>query len=131
MEHKDMKLRTYVDIEYEQDKELLVHHVGNDTNDLKTHIEKAAYFIELIEKYQPLRVLIHGPWKSLKFDMQLQGWIDKVLLPQVKKTRLRKIAFLIDDLPEPSHELVIPDSSTLGIRIFTNEEQALEWLMLQ
>jgi len=119
-----------VDIEYDQDNDLLIHHLGNETTDLKTHIEKAVSFIELMEKFQPLRVLIYGHLENVKFDMRLNGWIESVLLPQAKKTRLRKIAFHIDNLQELSVVQGVSENSIISVRIFNDKDQAYNWLML-
>lgn len=118
----------YVDIEYDKVNDMLIHRIGDEEIDLRAHIEKASSFVEYIERFQPLRVLIHGPWENLRFDMQLTGWIDNVLLPQVSKTRVKKIAFLIDNLPEQSAELVKLENHILSIRIFANQKDALCWL---
>ncbi|GEM_PF-3521021 len=117
-----------VDIEYDKGNDLLIHRIDDETLELREHIEKVSSFMEYIERFQPYRVLIHGPWNNLRFDMQLKGWIDNVLLPQVSKTRVRKIAFLIDNLPEELLNLVDVQNQKLSIRIFVNQKDALLWL---
>lgn len=117
-----------VDIEYDKGNDLLIHRIDEETLELREHIEKVSSFMEYIERFQPYRVLIHGPWNNLRFDMQLKGWIDNVLLPQVSKTRVRKIAFLIDNLPEELLNLVDVQNQKLSIRIFVNQKDALLWL---
>jgi hypothetical protein len=118
-----------VDIEYDKGNDLLIHRIDDETLELREHIEKVSSFMEYIERFQPYRVLIHGPWNNLRFDMQLKGWIDNVLLPQVSKTRVRKIAFLIDNLPEELLNLVDVQNQKLSIRIFVNQKDALLWLI--
>lgn len=118
-----------VDIEYDKGNDMLIHRIDDETLELREHIEKVSSFMEYIERFQPYRVLIHGPWNNLRFDMQLKGWIDNVLLPQVSKTRVRKIAFLIDNLPEELLNLVDVQNQKLSIRIFVNQKDALLWLI--
>lgn len=118
-----------VDIEYDKGNDLLIHRIDDVTLELREHIEKVSSFMEYIERFQPYRVLIHGPWNNLRFDMQLKGWIDNVLLPQVSKTRVRKIAFLIDNLPEELLNLVDVQNQKLSIRIFVHQKDALLWLI--
>lgn len=117
-----------VDIEYDKGNDMLIHRIDDETLELREHIEKVSSFMEYIVRFQPYRVLIHGPWNNLRFDMQLKGWIDNVLLPQVSKTRVRKIAFLIDNLPEELLNLVDVQNQKLSIRIFVNQKDALLWL---
>jgi len=117
-----------VDIEYDKSNDMLIHRIDDETLELREHIEKVSSFMEYIERFQPYRVLIHGPCNNLRFDMQLKGWIDNVLLPQVSKTRVRKIAFLIDNLPEELLNLVDVQNQKLSIRIFVHQKDALLWL---
>jgi len=117
----------YIDFQHFPEQDLLVNMNSTNSINRAEHILKVSFFIELIEKFQPRYVLVHGYAKDMEFDKQLEKWIREVLIPQIVNTRVKKLAFVADDIAEEI--TIIPISSDdFLVCIFSSEEKARNWL---
>lgn len=115
---------------FDSDNSILYHEV-NDENfgDKESFIISLSYFITLIEKYKPKRIIIKIYKKPSYFELELKEFMQKTLYKSILNMGIRKVAFYVSNEKYISELKEHERDDSIKVRFFLDLELAKQWVL--
>jgi hypothetical protein len=109
----------------------ILYHEVNDENfgDKESFIISLSYFITLIEKYKPQRIIIKIYKKPSYFEFELKEFMQKTLYMSLLNAGIRKVAFYVSDKKYISELKEHEKNDSIKVKFFLDLELAKQWVL--
>jgi hypothetical protein len=115
---------------FDSDNSILYHEVKDENfGDKESFIISLSYFITLIEKYKPQRIIIKIYKKPSYFELALKEFMQKTLYKSLLKVGIKKVAFYVSDEKYISELKVREKDDSIKFRFFLDFELAKQWVL--
>lgn len=102
--------------------------VGGEQELLSEYVIELNRFLEKAVKTKVERILIYVSGSLLKRKPALHQWFRDYLLPQLKYSEVKRIAFLSNSPVYPGRDVMIFGASP-QIGVFVSKSEAIAWLV--
>lgn len=109
----------------------IFYHEVNDENfgDKESFIISLSYFITLIEKYKPQRIIINIYKRPSYFEFELKEFMQKTLNTSLLNAGIRKVAFYVNDKKYISELREHEKDDSIKVKFFLDLELAKQWVL--
>ena len=125
----------YYEILFDQSKSLIVHKALNGSSEMSDQEFKQEMhlFLEMCEKYSPERDLVHLVDMNYPIVPDIQEWVNNEIFPRllivVKRMALVMPSEMVAELAI-EQTMEEEEGKKFVSRYFSDENQALEWLIM-
>jgi hypothetical protein len=115
---------------FDPENSLLYHEVRDENfGDKESFIISLTYFITLIERFKPKRLIIKVYKKPDYFELELKNFMQKTLYETLSKVGTQKIAFYISDESYFSELGKYERDNSIKAKFFLDLELAKQWVL--
>lgn len=126
---------TYWTIFYEKGEQLLIPIWSSSSSNMTKDVYKAEMknYLQVVEEYEPTRLLIDCREFYFPIEPEIQEWIDKNIFPKVLNVGVKYVAIVIPSelIANLSVQQAMEEQEGLKFttRYFDNREDAKKWVV--
>jgi hypothetical protein len=109
----------------------ILYHEVNDENfgNKELFIISLSYFVTLIEKNKPKRIIVKICKKPGFYEYELREFMQKTILKSIMDAGIRKVAFFVSDEKYFSDLKINEKDDPVMVRFFLDLELAKQWVL--
>ncbi len=115
---------------FDKENSILYHEISNENCDTKENfVFSMSYFITLIDKYRPRRLIIKIYKKPDYFELDLQSFMQSTLYKVIHDLNIKKVAFYILNKEYIKELKEYERDNSLKVRFFLDIQEAKKWVI--